>query len=61
MQDREELRQKVHNGSKKTSVVESEPQGAGTFGWSRSQNIKVSAPAPGSGSAKVVNKNQILS
>jgi hypothetical protein len=41
-----------------TSVVEREPQGAGTFGLSR--NIKVSAPAPGSGSAKVVNKIQNL-
>jgi hypothetical protein len=43
-----------------TSVVEPEPQGAGTFGWSRSRNIEVSAPppAPGfsSGSAKVVKK-----
>ncbi len=31
------------------SVVEPElePQGAGTFGWSRSQNTEVSAPAPG--------------
>jgi hypothetical protein len=27
------------------SVVEPEPQGAGTFGWSR--NIEVSAPTPG--------------
>jgi hypothetical protein len=28
-----------------SSVVEPEPQGAGNFGWSRSQNIEV--PAPG--------------
>jgi hypothetical protein len=27
------------------SVVEPEPQGAGTFGWS--QNVEVSVPAPG--------------
>jgi hypothetical protein len=27
------------------SVVEPEPQGAGTFGWSRSRNVEVSAPA----------------
>jgi hypothetical protein len=29
------------------SVVEPEPQGAGTFGWSQSQNIEVLALAPG--------------
>jgi hypothetical protein len=29
----------------KSSVVEPEPQGAETFGWSR--NVEVSAPAPG--------------
>jgi hypothetical protein len=37
------------------SVVEPEPElhGAETFGWRQSRNIEVSAPAPGSGSAKV--------
>jgi hypothetical protein len=30
--------------------LEPEPQGAGTFGWSR--NIEVSAPAPGSSQLK---------
>jgi hypothetical protein len=29
------------------SVVEPETQGAGTFGWSRSRNVEVPAPAPG--------------
>jgi hypothetical protein len=29
------------------SVVEPDPQGAGTFGWSRSWNIEVSAPVLG--------------
>ncbi len=28
----------------RSSVVEPEPQGAETFGWSRSRNIEVSAP-----------------
>jgi hypothetical protein len=32
------------------SAVEPAPQGAQTFGWNRSRNIEVSAPAPGSGS-----------
>jgi hypothetical protein len=41
-----------------SSVVEPELQGAGTFG--QSWNIEVSAPAPGSGSAKkVVKQNKI--
>ncbi len=38
--------------------MEPEPPGAETFGRSRSWYIAVSAPAPGSGSAKVVNKNK---
>jgi hypothetical protein len=41
------------------SIVEPEPQGAGTFGCSRSQNIEVSALVPGSGSDKVVKKIKI--
>jgi hypothetical protein len=31
----------------KHRVAEPEPAGAETFGWSRSRNIEVSAPAPG--------------
>jgi hypothetical protein len=33
--------------AQKCSVVELEPHGAETFGWSRSRNIEVSAPASG--------------
>jgi hypothetical protein len=43
-----------------SSVVEQEPQGARTFGWSRSRHIEVSAPAPGSGSDKVVKKSKFI-
>jgi hypothetical protein len=38
-------------GGHSCSVVEPEPQGAGTFGWSRSWNVKVPALGSGSGSA----------
>jgi hypothetical protein len=38
-----------------TSIVEPEPQGAETFGWSQSQYNEFSAPAPGQ--TKVVFKN----
>jgi hypothetical protein len=46
------------NGAKQTLVDQSatsvaEPDGAWTFGRSRSWNGEVSAPAPGSGSALV--------
>jgi hypothetical protein len=44
-------------GIQNSSVVELDPKGAKTFCRSWSRYIEVSAPAPGSGSAKVVYKN----